>query len=152
MKKYFLRLLQYNFWANRRVLGLLEHGRPEDNQALRLFAHILAVEKLWMNRLRNRNGGTPVVFPELPVEGCLPLLAENTRAWTEFLESFPEDDFFRLIAYKDTKGDLYQTPVAEIMANVVNHGTYHRGQIAIRLREAGIQPPETDFYLFSRPV
>lgn len=152
MKKYFLRLFQYNSWANRRVLGVLEHSGSDDDRPLRLFAHVLAAEKIWMNRLRRQDSGTLAVFPDLPVEGCLPLLADNARAWIEYVESVPEDEFFKLLTYKNLKGEIYTIPVAEILAHVVNHGTYHRGQIAARLRELGTEPPRTDFIVFARPA
>ncbi len=149
MRKYFLRLFQYNSWANRRVLGVLEHDTPEDPTPLKLFAHILAAEKIWLNRLRYINNGSLAVHPDLPVEGCRPLLAENVRAWTEFIQLHPEDEYFRILNYRNTKGEEFSAPVADIMAHVANHGTYHRGQIARALRQAGLEPPSTDFIIFS---
>jgi uncharacterized damage-inducible protein DinB len=32
----------------------------------------------------------------------------------------------------------------------VNHGTYHRGQVATLLRQLGVQPPQTDLILYYR--
>jgi uncharacterized damage-inducible protein DinB len=54
----------------------------------------------------------------------------------------------RVIEYKNLKGDAFAKPVWEILLHVVNHGTYHRGQIAAMLRQLGHVPPSTDFIYF----
>ncbi len=149
MKKYFLRLFQYNSWANRRVLGAIEHGNPADNEPLKLFAHILAAEKIWLNRMKRVTNSSVSVFPDLPVEGCRPLLAENVRAWTEYVEMHQEDEFFRILSYRNLKGEECSAAAVDILAHVVNHGTYHRGQISRSLRLQGLEPPSTDFIAFS---
>jgi uncharacterized damage-inducible protein DinB len=36
------------------------------------------------------------------------------------------------------------------MRHVVNHSTYHRGQLAMMLRQLGQAPPSTDFTRYLR--
>jgi uncharacterized damage-inducible protein DinB len=53
-------------------------------------------------------------------------------------------------SYKDLKGKAHKTPVGDILVHVMNHGTYHRGQIATCLRERGVDPARTDYIVYSR--
>ena len=35
-----------------------------------------------------------------------------------------------------------------LMQHVVNHSTYHRGQVALMMRQLGAEPLATDFHVF----
>ena len=54
------------------------------------------------------------------------------------------------VAYTNSSGTAFETPLRDILTHVVNHGTHHRAQIALVLREAGIAPPATDYIYFVR--
>ena len=41
-------------------------------------------------------------------------------------------------------------PVWQIVLHVVNHGSYHRGQVAAMLRAAGYAPPDSDLIIWYR--
>jgi uncharacterized damage-inducible protein DinB len=49
-------------------------------------------------------------------------------------------------------GDSYQNKIEDILIHVGNHGTYHRGQIAMLLREKGYNPVSTDYILYDRSI
>src|SRR5262245_31553533 len=57
------RQLHYDAWANREVLTVLEGAEEPPEKALRWFAHILAAERLWLDRLRGEPSAV-VVWPE----------------------------------------------------------------------------------------
>jgi uncharacterized damage-inducible protein DinB len=54
--------------------------------------------------------------------------------------------------YRTTKGDAFQIVVGEMLEHILLHSHYHRGQVNLLLREAGIQPPAIDYVIFSRHV
>ena len=54
------------------------------------------------------------------------------------------------IVYRTLAGVEQQNPIGELVRHVVNHGTYHRGQIAMRVRQLGAVPPDTDYILWLR--
>ena len=62
----------------------------------------------------------------------------------------PEDALLAPVAYHNSRGEPFETPLAEISAHVVSHGAYHRGQIAALLRAAGLAPPPTDRIAYAR--
>lgn len=42
----------------------------------------------------------------------------------------------------------YEYALGELIQHLLNHSTYHRGQVALLLRQLGQSPPATDFRLF----
>ena len=55
-----------------------------------------------------------------------------------------------LLKIRTTKGEPYSHPLSEMMLHLVNHGTYHRGQVTAMLRQLGAKPLATDLILFYR--
>lgn len=150
MKDYFRKLYQYNEWANLRVLGALEKQNVSDEKILSLFSHQLSANFLWLHRIK----GLPPPPYELWKTYQLPQLremaVEGSRQWNEFVEA--TDNFNRILKYKNYVQDYYENNVEHIMMHLVNHGTYHRGQIALLLRQKGFEPINTDFITYDRVV
>ncbi len=50
------------------------------------------------------------------------------------------------------KDQKYHITAYELLYNIFNHHTYHRGQIAILMKKLGITPPETDYnpYMYAK--
>ena len=61
-----------------------------------------------------------------------------------------EADLDRKIEYKTLKFGVYKNPLWQSMQHVVNHGSYHRGQVTTLLRQLGAQPVLTDLMHFYR--
>ena len=148
MKKYFLKLYQYNLWANNRVLGALNRQSVTDEKILTLMGHIVAAQFLWLHRIK----GLPA--PDVKLWGNYSLEQLNTLAdaagkqWLEFVEA--TDDFDREMTYTNYTGDPYTNNVEMVMIHLVNHSSYHRAQIAMLLRQNGLEPVNTDFITYDR--
>ena len=74
----------------------------------------------------------------------------NINGWIKFLEELDEDKFESLISYKDSKGNLYQNPVNEIITHLINHSSYHRAQINSLFRQNNYEPVVVDFIAYTR--
>ena len=150
MKQYFLKLYQYNQWANNRVLSALTSQHVNDEKILSLLGHIVAAQFLWLHRIK----GLPPAQVKLWGEYTLPQLTtmaeEAGRLWLEFVES--TDNFNRELTYKNYTNDPYTNNVEMIMIHLVNHSSYHRAQIALLLREKGFEPINTDFITYDRVI
>lgn len=140
--------LAHDRWANERVLETLI--RNPNPAALRLFAHVLGAKRVWLLRLRGEDATATPIWPDLTVEECRPLQQENVAAYTETLSLLEGGGLARVVTYRNTQGVAFQTPVVEVLIQVFSHGVYHRGQIALVLRQAGIEPVSTDFITFVR--
>ena len=150
MKKYFLKLYEYNIWANKRVLNALNSQNVSDEKILGLLGHIVAAQFLWLHRIK----GLPA--PDVKLWGAYTLQQLNTMAekagdqWLEFVKS--TENFDREMSYRNYTGDPYTNNVENIMIHLVNHSSYHRAQIAMLLRQKGFEPVNTDFITYDRVI
>lgn len=65
-----------------------------------------------------------------------------------FLDGLSEDRLVQPFTYRDLAGNQCTLRLVESLLHLVNHGTYHRGQITTMLRQLGAQPVSTDMYRF----
>lgn len=114
------------------------------------MAHVVVAQHLWLHRIE----GLPA--PDLKLWGTYNLdsIEEMANAigarWINFIER--NDEFDRKLVYHNYTGDPYTNNVEHIMIHVVNHGTYHRGQVAMLLRQKGFKPVNTDFITYDRVI
>ena len=134
------RWMRYNSWGNRETLKSLTASSPA--AALKRMAHIVAAEGLWLDRIEAKTAGA--VWPELPLESIAAAISKNDERW-EALIGKGDAELARKIPYKNSKGEPWNSSVADIAQHVAFHSAYHRGQIASDVRAAGFEPAYTDF-------
>ncbi|HEX2091708.1 MAG TPA: DinB family protein [Longimicrobiaceae bacterium] len=153
-------LYDYDAWANRRVREAAARLTPEQwtrelggsfPTVRDTLAHILAAEWIWLARWR---GTSPTGWP---AEWDVSDPAKLEARWTEverdlagFVAGVGEDDLDRVLAYRSTKGEPFVSPLHQMLRHVVNHSTYHRGQVVHMLRQLGAEAVSTDLILFYR--
>jgi len=150
MKKYFLKLYQFNAWANKRVLGTMTNQRVNDQKILSIMGHVVAAQFLWLNRIRGLPAPAVKLWDDYDLDQLNAMAAEAGRLWLEFVEK--TDDFDRELEYNNYVGDPYVNNVETIMIHLVNHASYHRGQIALLLRQQGFEPINTDLITYDRVI
>ena len=146
------RKLAYNDWANRRALESLRVMKSPSSRAARALAHLLLVEKLWLSRLRREEikQGPGDFFPELPLTQCEGLIDETLTGYTQYIRTLTEAQLDVIGNYETLAGSKYVASRRDVLAHVMNHSTYHRGQVALAIREDGGEPLQTDYILFVR--
>jgi uncharacterized damage-inducible protein DinB len=82
------------------------------------------------------------VWPEFKMDELPRVLEAVSGEWEKFLEAPALDAGCE---YTNSKGERFTSPVGDILMHVVNHSTYHRGQIAADMRASGMEPAYTDF-------
>jgi uncharacterized damage-inducible protein DinB len=120
------------------------------DRPLRLFAHILNAESLWLGRIVGETG--PLPWDERTLDECDRLVEQNQAAYARFLDSPLADDDWRMIDYRTTDGTPYRTSLRDILQHVLMHGCYHRGQIASAVKAEGGEPAMTDLIFYIREV
>lgn len=146
----FRSLFQYTRWANERVLDALQNADAVPDRAVELFSHLLRAQDLWFGRTQDTDHATLSLWVEEDLEACAERLEASDRRWQEVLDGVTEEALDHPIAYTNSKGTAFETPLRDILSHVVNHGTHHRAQIALVLREADITPPATDYIFYVR--
>ncbi len=149
------KLADYNCWANSRVVKRLEsiasNNTPLPTRAVHLFSHVLNAQAIWIARITDTQSPVKVFqYHDLP---ALRQLHESTcPKLVELVRQADEAELARLIAYTNTQGKAYETPVREIMTHCFNHATYHRAQVALAIREASFEPINTDYITWVREL
>jgi uncharacterized damage-inducible protein DinB len=150
MKKYFLKLYQYNAWANKRVLATLNRQAVNDEKILTLMGHIVAAQFLWLHRIKGLPAPDVKLWGTYELAQLHELVDEAGRQWIDFVEA--TENFDREMTYRNYVGDPYTNNVEMIMIHLVNHSSYHRAQIAMLLRQKGLEPINTDFITYDRII
>ena len=149
------RLFAHQPWADQKTLAALR-AAPSP-RALEIFAHLLGAEHVWLSRLL---GETPqfAVWPALNLAACEALAQANQAGFERFLaelaaqEAKGGEGLRRSVAYSNSAGVAFHSTVEDILLQVAMHGSYHRGQVALLLRQEGAEPAATDFIAFARGV
>jgi uncharacterized damage-inducible protein DinB len=155
-----LTLYEYNAWANRRALeaaGALSKEQfvkplgSSFSSVKDTLAHIFGAEWIWLERFRGRS---PSSFPDTTefndIETLKSRWIEFEPGLLKFARGLTQDDLDRVMEYKTMKFGVYRNPLWQSMLHLVNHGTYHRGQVTTMLRQLGAQPILTDLMHYYR--
>lgn len=143
-------LFQYNRWASGRVLDTLQAVDEVPERALELFSHLLRSQDLWYGRVQETDHTNLDFWVTDSLSACARRLEASTERWQEVLKVRAPDDLDQRIAYTNSNGTPYNTPLRDILTHVVNHSTHHRAQIALVLRAADITPPSMDYIYYVR--
>jgi uncharacterized damage-inducible protein DinB len=120
------------------------------DRAVELFSHLLRAQDLWFERVEGTDHANVALWVDEALAACAERAEASARRWRTVLDERAAHDLDQPIAYTNSKGTSFETPLRDLLSHVVNHGTHHRAQIALVLREADIVPPPTDYIFFVR--
>jgi len=149
LKDHFLHLLKYNDWATREAAESINGFGKKDERIVGLLSHIVSAQKVWLNRTLQRDVHSDP-WQKHTVEECVSRSTSQTSEWINLLESMSEKDLDKRIEYTNSKGEIYNNTIKDIVAHLINHSTYHRAQIATLVRQAGGEPAKTDYIFYQR--
>lgn len=141
-----LQHLAFMKWADERMLAAVAEHMPEQISVLN---HIYLGEAVWLGRMKGQESlmithlSAPAGMAEL--QQAWPQMHQDWLAWANALASWDT-----IIPHRNLQGDLFQMPAWQIVLHLVNHGSFHRGQVAAMLRAAGFAPPATDLIIYYR--
>jgi uncharacterized damage-inducible protein DinB len=141
-------LFIYNEWANLRVLSAVRD--TDDRRAKEMLAHLLTTEQEYYERLSGKDSTGFDFWPEIPLVRCEVLLRSVTRRYRGLLELGGEAVLDRTATYKTSEGVEHTNTYREMLTHVLIHSAIHRGNIMVRLREAGVKPPLIDYIIYLR--
>jgi uncharacterized damage-inducible protein DinB len=158
-------LYEYDRWANNRVLQAISALSPEQfthdlggsfRSVRDTLVHIIGGERGWVTYWKESSPSAafladlwdrhdtlfhPDVFPN--VAAVRLKWAEVEKQQTEFVNSVTEDALRRMFPVR-----TIQLSLAHLMQHLANHSAYHRGQVALMMRQFGASPLATDFHVF----
>ncbi len=146
-------MIDYHYWARDRLLDALEPLSAEQYRrdlgssfkSIRdTVTHIYAAEWAWYQRW---HGVSPqaLVDPDRFVD-----LAALRQAWVEhgekiraFVDGLDDAGVGTVISFTLFNGTTGASPLWQMVQHVVNHASYHRGQVTTMLRQVGAAPPKS---------
>jgi len=146
---------EHLWWADElageslKTLELVEEPDSREYHALELFAHIVGAELIWLDRIEGVPQSVPV-WPEMELSRCLDLQRSAKLRYADFLDGLADEDLSRAVRYTNSAGSAFTSYVEDILMHVALHGAYHRGQVALLVREGGGTPNPTDFIALTR--
>lgn len=149
MKNHLIQLLDYELWANRRIIDALEKIDKPPARALALMGHILSAQHVWYGRIVNESVFV-AVWEDIPVSWMVETAERQHRQLGSHVLSLNETELLKPIEYINTKGVSYTDPLLGILTHLSHHAAYHRGQIVQLIRPMVDQAPETDFIIWTR--
>jgi uncharacterized damage-inducible protein DinB len=150
MKKYFLDLFEYNNWANDRIILKL-HGLNNDfkgPEPLKILSHIISAQDTWLERIKGTKTYNIFLWEEYSIQEIEVLSINSHRGWIKFISKMSEKKFDNECTYKNSEGDENSKSYQDIFQHIINHSSYHRGQINQTFRINNIEPVVTDFIYY----
>jgi uncharacterized damage-inducible protein DinB len=144
----FEEIVDYTQLADHKMIKVFNSTNIKMPNAERLFSHILNAQHVWIKRIL---GEVPLfgVWDLHPKDQFKIISDENFVQLKEIIKNISLD---KKITYSNSKGDSFQNQVNEILFQLLNHSTYHRGQIATLFKKEGFEPPVTDYIFFKREL
>jgi uncharacterized damage-inducible protein DinB len=153
-------LYEYDAWANHRLLDAAKALTQEQftrdmgssfPSVRDTLAHIMGGEWIWLERWQGR---TPT---KLPAVEDFPDLPSLQKRWAEieadlltFVRGLTAERIAAVSEYKTLTAGTFKSPLGQMLQHLVNHGTYHRGQVTTLLRQLGAKSVSTDLSFFYR--
>jgi uncharacterized damage-inducible protein DinB len=155
-------LFDYSEWANAQMLDAAARLTAEEftrdlgnsfPSVRDTLAHVLFAEWVWLRRWKGESPrgwqGASEFADAASLRAELSAVASE-RA--ELIAGLADDALARVVAYTNTKGEEWRYTLGSMMRHVVNHSTYHRGQVATMMRQLGAHAPSTDLLLYEDSI
>ena len=152
-------LVAFNRWATKRFFDALSQ-LPAEQYARDLrsshggvhgtLAHIIGAEKAWLCRWLRRPDTAAADLRQITSLADLRTYWESLGAeMQEFLNTLNDQKLQETLTTSTLTG-TYTSPYWQMIQHVVDHSSYHRGQLVTMLRQLGVQPPTTGLIRFYR--
>jgi uncharacterized damage-inducible protein DinB len=151
-------LFDYNRWANNLTLNAVASLSAEQfvtemvgsyKSVRDTLTHLLSSEWVFLMRCLGESPKQlldPAIFRDL--NSIRIKLDEVDDGWKKFINELSDESLENVIAYTNFRGELWKYRLDHILQHVVNHSTYHRGQITTQLRTLGANPAMTDYLYY----
>jgi uncharacterized damage-inducible protein DinB len=147
-KQYFTALAAYNSWANDKAMSWL--SQISEQQWEQTFTssfgsikhtavHIASAEKIWIDFWTK---AISPVYLSSYFEGSknelINIWQTASAGMQDFIASCPEESYADPVVFVYPLGGSGQMCYWQTFAHIMNHSTYHRGQLVTLLRQAGL--------------
>ena len=141
-------LFRYDDWANRRmIVAVKESGSDRCRQIL---AHLLTTEDEYLARLFGKDSTGFDFWPDLSVEECGELARTVAEKYEKLMRRFDEEGLDLWTRYRTSQGVPHENDFRDLLTHVIIHSATHRGNLMLKLRKEGFEPPKIDYIIYLR--
>lgn len=146
IKEFFKDKFEYDFLSNKKwIEHLVAHEDNLSPYILKSMSHIINVHHIWIYRVQQKKQES-FTWDVLPIDFWHKLTQENYLQTVEFLENI---DLTEKVNYHDEEGVEMERETVDILYHILQHNTYHRGQIAHELRSLNLPVPVFNFISYT---
>jgi uncharacterized damage-inducible protein DinB len=135
-----IELIDYDLWANEQWAPVIDQMTANARVA-EVWSHILRAQVTWYDRSINEGD-----MPALP-DDVMAALRITAQTWKELMLICDVEAY---VSYKTNSGDQFFSLISDVVRHLVNHGTFHRGELRAYAATMGVAFPETDYILWKR--
>ena len=128
----FEELVRYTELADSKIIATFFSSEKTIPEAEYLFSHVLNSQHIWISRIKGMNS-TFQRFQIHPKTAFDLLFAENMSNLYAILKT----DLDQMVKYANPEGGFFENKTSDILIQIINHSTYHRGQVVTMLRQVG---------------
>jgi Uncharacterized protein conserved in bacteria len=153
-------LYEFNYWAKAKMLGAVE-SLPEESIYKDLktsfgslhatLVHICAAEDVWLQRFTGTASPKFLKVADMPTYGSIKTKwGDVEKGMLVYVHSLTDQRLQQSFSYTNIKSESFSNVCWQTLQHLVNHGTYHRGQVTTMIRQLGGTPVSTDLIAFYR--
>ncbi|MCC6321224.1 MAG: DinB family protein [Phycisphaerales bacterium] len=149
---------EYERDCNAKILSMLasvpeaSRDQPGFERAVGKAAHLAAARQNWLWRLGQYPEGAGGSFPPWTLDELPRRFAAIETAWTKYLAGLSEPDLERDFMWHGLDGKWRRWRLLDLLTQVHGHAWYHRGQIALLVKDLGGTPVDTDYIFWAKPT
>jgi uncharacterized damage-inducible protein DinB len=146
-------LVDYHYWARDRMLSAVEPLTGEEftrdlgnsfRSVRDTLSHLHGAEWIWLSRLQGTSPASGLPHERFPdVTAVRRAWAETEAGLRAFVNGADAGGLERVVEYRLLSGQPGASRTWHIIQHLVNHGTYHRGQVTTMLRQLGAAPQQS---------
>ena len=147
MTAFFKELLEYNHHYNQKLVSVFSnHVDQLPEKSVKWLSHILNAHHVWNSRILSVENK----FGIWQIHDVSELAEIDRTNYIDSIKILETEDLQTRIKYLTSKGEPFTNTIGDILFHVINHSTYHRGQIAADLRHHGLEPIVSDYIFYKR--
>lgn len=148
MKEKLIELFEYNYHFNNKLIEFIsENFQIKPEKTVKLLNHLINAQQIWNARINNESE-----FEVWQINDWNNISKINTDNYVKTLKIIHNESPENIIEYKNSKGQKFINKIEDVLFHVINHSTYHRGQIATDIKNNGLEPINTDYIFYKRKI
>jgi uncharacterized damage-inducible protein DinB len=149
----------FNRWADGRVLDAARKLTPEQyvqepapgwTSVRATLVHVAGATDIWARRLQGETPAARATEADVPtIDDVVRLFARGHDTFDRLIAALTPEQLESVWSYRNFEGKDLRLPLWAVYRHVVNHASYHRGQVASKLGRLGVTPPSTDLVVWA---